>query len=156
MFKDIKTNKILPIAIGLLSLVALSQQFQLGLRLRRSQGAAATNQTGNRLKMPGWLSPRTSVPPATSTPATPVSSSTSKRPSFLAQAPLGGHLAEVQKQQTAANVSARSQHLDDISHRLEQTSGQNASVQQELDTRIPFWNIAHMINSVEQVELALR
>lgn len=24
------------------------------------------------------------------------------------------------------------------------------------DTRIPFWNIAHMINSIEQIDVALR
>lgn len=51
-----------------------------------------------------------------------------------------------------SQISNRS-HLDDISHRLDKVE-QNVS--QELDTRIPFWNIAHMINSVEQIDLALR
>lgn len=32
----------------------------------------------------------------------------------------------------------------------------NARYEQDGDTRVPFWNIAHMINSIEQIEPALR
>jgi hypothetical protein len=49
--------------------------------------------------------------------------------------------------------TARIATLDDLSHRLDQTR-ENVSLVHD-DTRAPFWNIAHMINSIEQVDLAL-
>uniref|UniRef100_A0A6G1SHX8 Sphingomyelin phosphodiesterase D LspiSicTox-betaIE1ii n=1 Tax=Aceria tosichella TaxID=561515 RepID=A0A6G1SHX8_9ACAR len=54
---------------------------------------------------------------------------------------------------TGRELTARIATLDDLSHRLDQTRD---NVPLELDdTRVPFWNIAHMINSIEQVDLAL-
>lgn len=51
-------------------------------------------------------------------------------------------------------MSPRIDNLDDVSHRLGQTR-ENVSLERDNDTRVPFWNIAHMINSIEQIDLAL-
>lgn len=60
---------------------------------------------------------------------------------------------QLQAPAPAPELTARIATLDDLSHRLDQTR-ENVSFEMD-DTRVPFWNIAHMINSIEQVDLAV-
>ena len=66
--------------------------------------------------------------------------------------PTSGHNEAAEPRESYRN-------LDDISGRLEQRPARLAPAgsqgPSDGDTRLPFWNIAHMINSIEQVELAL-
>lgn len=60
---------------------------------------------------------------------------------------------QMTEQQSPKEPTARIETLDDLSHRLDQTR-ENVPLEMD-DTRVPFWNIAHMINAIEQVDLAL-